>query len=139
SAEMTQAKVAKLHCTVLAALVLALCSASASAQDFYKGKTLTIIVGFTAGGGFDINARVLSRHIARHIPGNPAVVMQNMPGAGSVTSVHYLDVNAPKDGTVLDIFNFGQIGDSKMNPDKVKVDFRRYNWIGSISQDLTVC
>jgi tripartite-type tricarboxylate transporter receptor subunit TctC len=111
----------------------------AAAQDFYRGKTLTIMVGFSPGGGFDINARVLARHIGRHIPGNPNVVIQNMPGAGSITAVHYLDLTAPKDGTVLDIFNFGNIGESRLSPDKIKVDFRKFNWIGSISQDLTVC
>ena len=119
-------------CTLAAA-------APASAQDFYKGKTLTIVVGFTAGGGFDLNARMLARHIGRHIPGNPTIVVQNMPGAGSLTSVRSLDTSAPKDGTVIDIFNFGTIGDSKLAPEKVNLDFRKYHWIGSISQDLTVC
>ena len=123
---------------VLALAALSLAS-PAAAQDFYRGKTVTILVGFSPGGGFDINARVLARHIGRHIPGNPTVVVQNMPGAGSLTAVHYLDLSAAKDGTVLDIFNFGNIGDSRLNPDKIKVDFRKFNWIGSISQDLTVC
>src|SRR5262249_17828066 len=59
----------------------------AVAQDFYKGRTLNIVVGFTAGGGFDINARLLARYIGRHIPGNPDVVVQNMPGAASIKSV----------------------------------------------------
>ncbi|MEA2937837.1 MAG: hypothetical protein QOC56_1341 [Alphaproteobacteria bacterium] len=114
-------------------------AAPAAAQDFYRGKTLTIVVGFTPGGGFDINARVLARHIGKHIPGNPTVVVQNMVGAGSLQSVNHVDLNAPKDGTVIDIFNFGTIGESKLNPDKIKIDFRRFNWIGSISQDLSVC
>src|SRR5262249_37344333 len=109
--------------------------APAAAEDFYQGKTITIMVGFSPGGGFDLNARVLARHVGRHIPGNPMVVIQNMPGAGSNTAVHYLDVTAPKDGTYLDTFNFGNIGDSKLNPDKAKIDFSKYNWIGSISQD----
>ena len=61
------------------------------------------------------------------------------PGAGSLTAVHYLDLNAPKDGTVFDTFNFGNIGESRLNPEKIKIDFRKYNWIGSISHDLTVC
>jgi tripartite-type tricarboxylate transporter receptor subunit TctC len=113
--------------------------APAAAQDFYRGKTLTILVGFSPGGGFDLNARVLARHIGRHIPGNPNAVVQNMAGAGSLTAVHYLDLTAPKDGTVIDIFNFGNIGESRLNPDKIKRDFRKVNWIGSISQDLTVC
>jgi tripartite-type tricarboxylate transporter receptor subunit TctC len=62
-----------------------------------------------------------------------------MVGAGSLTAVHYLDQTAAKDGTVIDIFNFGNIGESRLNPDKIKLDFRKFNWIGSISQDLTVC
>jgi tripartite-type tricarboxylate transporter receptor subunit TctC len=111
----------------------------ATAQDFYKGKTLTILVGFTPGGGFDVNARLLARHIPRHIPGTPEVIVQNMPGAGSATSVLYLDASAPKDGTLIDTFNFGLIGDSLFQPNKTKMDFRNYAWIGSISEDLTVC
>src|SRR5215468_6146614 len=124
---------------ILLALAAVSLAPSAAAQEFYRGKTVTVLVGFSPGGGFDINARVLARHIGRHIPGNPTVVVQNMTGAGSLTAVHYLDLSAAKDGTVLDIFNFGNIGDSRLHPDKIKVDFRKFNWIGSISQDLTVC
>ena len=72
-------------------------------------------------------------------PAIPRPWSRTWPGAGSVTAVHYLDLTAPKDGTVIDIFNFGNIGDSRLNPEKVKVDFRKFNWVGSISQDLTVC
>jgi tripartite-type tricarboxylate transporter receptor subunit TctC len=111
----------------------------AAAQDFYRGKTLTIVAGFTPGGGFDINARLLARHLGRHIPGYPAIVVQNMPGAASLNSVQYLDTAAPRDGTVIDIFNFGNIGESKLAPDRIRQDFRKFNWIGSIAQDLTVC
>jgi tripartite-type tricarboxylate transporter receptor subunit TctC len=121
------------------AIVAAATMAPAAAQDFYKGKTLTIVVGFTPGGGFDLYARLLARHMGRHIPGNPDVIVQNMPGAASLKSVLYLDTAAPQDGTVMATFNFGQIGDSRMMPEKVKVDFREFSWIGSISQDLTIC
>jgi tripartite-type tricarboxylate transporter receptor subunit TctC len=124
---------------VLALAGCTLASLPGAAQDFYKGKTLTIVVGFTAGGGFDMNARMLARHIGRYIPDNPTVVVQNMPGAGSLTAVRYLDTSAPKDGSVIGIFNFGTIGDSKMAPEKVNIDYRKYNWIGSISQDLSIC
>jgi tripartite-type tricarboxylate transporter receptor subunit TctC len=62
-----------------------------------------------------------------------------MPGAGSITAVHHLELAASKDGTVLDIFNFGNIGEARLNPDRVKVDFRKFSWIGSISHDVTVC
>ncbi len=111
----------------------------AQAQDFYRGKTINIIVGNTAGGGFDANGRILSRHIAKHIPGKPDVIVTNMPGASSRTAVLYLDQAAPKDGTAMTIFNFGLIGESRLDPDKVKIDFRKYNWIGSIGMDIAVC
>jgi hypothetical protein len=77
--------------TLAAALALAVAAvatmAPVAAQDFYKGQTLTIVVGFTPGGGFDLNARLLARHIGRHIAGNPDVIVQNMPGAASLKSV----------------------------------------------------
>jgi tripartite-type tricarboxylate transporter receptor subunit TctC len=125
----------------LAALAAALGSFAppAAADDFYQGKTLTILVGFSPGGGFDMNARLLARHIGRYIPGHPTVIVENAPGAGSQTAVMRLDVNLPTDGTVIDTFNFGLIGDSVLQPDRVKIDLRKYAWIGSISEDLTVC
>ena len=73
----------------------------ARADDFYKGKLFTIVVGFSPAGGYDNYGRVLSRYIGGHIPGNPTVIVQNMPGAGSLTSVRYLNLTAPKDGTEL--------------------------------------
>lgn len=112
---------------------------AAAAQDFYKGKTITIMVGFSPGGGFDLNARLLARHLGQHTPGHPTVIVTNAPGAASATSVVRLDVNEPTDGMVIDEFNFGLIGDSLLQPDKVKIDFRNYSWIGSISEDLTTC
>ena len=114
-------------------------TAVAQADDFYKGKTLTILVGFSPGGGFDINARLLSRHLGRHIPGQPEVVVTNMPGASSYTAMQYLETRAPKDGTYIDTFNFALVADSKMFPERVKVDLRNFGWVGSISVDVTVC
>jgi len=122
---------------VLAGLVTA--PASARADDFYKGKTFTIVVGFSPGGGYDVNARGLARHLAAHIPGNPTIIVQNMPGAGSLTSVRYLDVTAPKDGTAMTIFNPGLVTQSIMQPEKVQLDFRKYGWIGVVTPDFRVC
>lgn len=123
------------------AVALAVCihAAPAAAQDFYKGRNLSIVVGFSPGGGFDTNARLLARHIGRHIPGNPDVVVNNMPGAASQTALKHLDAIAAKDGTVITTFNFGLIGASRVTPQKVPFDFRNYAWIGSISEDLTTC
>jgi len=114
-------------------------STSAGAEDFYKGKTLTLVVGYASGGSYDINARLIARHLSRFIPGNPTVVVSNMPGAGSLRSVQYVQKIAPKDGTVLDMFDFTQITNSLLTPDKVPVDFRKFKWIGSVAQDVAVC
>jgi tripartite-type tricarboxylate transporter receptor subunit TctC len=110
-----------------------------AAEEFYKGKTLTVVVGFSPGGGFDLFARLLSRHIGNFIPGHPAVVVRNMPGAGTMTAVRYLATGAPKDGTTITAFTFGLIGQSRLTPDKVPLDFRKFAWIGSISEDLSIC
>jgi tripartite-type tricarboxylate transporter receptor subunit TctC len=74
---------------------------AADAADFYQGKQLTIIVGSSSGGGYDTYARAISRHISRFLPGKPTVVVQNMPGAGSVKASNYLYNVAPKDGTAI--------------------------------------
>ncbi len=133
---------ARTRCVSLLPLMLAGLVAAptvARADDFYKGKTFTIVVGFSPGGGYDVNARGLARHLAAHIPGNPGIIVQNMPGAGSLTSVRYLDVTAPKDGTVMTIFNPGLVTQSIMQPDKVQLDFRKYGWIGVVTPDFRVC
>src|SRR5579872_1825420 len=124
----------------IATLMLAgLITAPAQADDFYKGKTVTIVVGFSPGGGYDVYGRGLARHLGAHIPGNPSILVQNMPGAGSLTSVRYLDVTAPKDGTVMTIFNPGLVTQSIITPDKVQLDFRKYGWVGVITPDFRVC
>src|SRR5437016_5847315 len=117
-------------------------SSSLAAQDaatFYKGKTVRVVVGFSPGGGYDIYARALARHLGRHIPGNPAVVVQNMPGAASLKSVQYLSAGAPADGTLIVTFNPGLLTQSLTSPDKVPVKFLDYAWIGNVSEDIRVC
>src|SRR5215510_11799824 len=118
-------------------------SVPSTAQDpaaFYRGKTLRIVVGFSSGGGYDVYARVLARHIGRYIPGNPTVVVQNMPGAASLKSVQYLTTGAPSEGTLITTFNPGLITQSLTAPDKVGgVNFLDYAWIGNVSEDFRVC
>jgi tripartite-type tricarboxylate transporter receptor subunit TctC len=111
----------------------------ARADDFYKGKLFTIVVGFSPAGGYDSYARNLARYIGNHIPGNPTVIVQNMPGAGSLTSVRYLNLTAPKDGTVMTTFNPGLVTQSIVQPDKVVLDFRKYAWVGVVTPDFRVC
>jgi tripartite-type tricarboxylate transporter receptor subunit TctC len=115
-------------------------TAPALAQaDFYKGKTVTIVVGFTPGGGYDINARGLARHLGKHIPGNPTIVVQNAPGAGSLSAVRNLDANLARDGTVVVTFNPGLVTQSFVQPETVKVDFRNVSWLGVVAADYRVC
>jgi tripartite-type tricarboxylate transporter receptor subunit TctC len=127
------------YCLAVALLGFAGVVPQAHADDFYKGKTFTIVVGFSPAGGFDNYARVLARYIGKHIPGSPTVIVQNMPGAGSLTSVRYLDLTAPKDGTVMTIFNPGLVTQSIVQPDRVNLDFRKIAWVGVVTPDIRVC
>jgi tripartite-type tricarboxylate transporter receptor subunit TctC len=106
--------------------------------DFYRGKTVNVVIGYTPGGGYDVFARLLVQHMGRYIPGNPTLVAQNMPGAGSRNAGMYLYAVAPKDGTVI-----GTIGRNEpvapLIEKDVKFDGTKFGWIGSIADDNSVC
>jgi tripartite-type tricarboxylate transporter receptor subunit TctC len=115
-------------------------AASASAQeDFYRGKTLRIIVGFAAGGGYDTFTRAMARHIDRYIPGNPGVVVENMPGAGSLVAANYLYNRAKPDGTTVGVFSSGLVTQQAMNSKGIRFDARQIRWLGSMSKGTPVC
>jgi tripartite-type tricarboxylate transporter receptor subunit TctC len=102
--------------------------------DFYKDKTVRVVVGYGTGGGYDVYARQLARYIGQYIPGNPTIVVQNMPGAGSLRAANYIYSVAPKDGTVIGTFSrnmplMGLIGGNK----NVQYDPRKFTWLGSSS------
>ena len=124
---------------IAATAALALVLTPAHAEDFYKGKTVTLIVGYASGGSYDLNARLVARHLGRFIPGNPSMVVSNMPGAGSLRSLQYVERVAPRDGTVIEMFDFTEITNSLLTPDKAPIDFRKFKWIGSVAQDVAVC
>ena len=123
-------------CTAIA-LALASPAQAQSVEEFYRGKTITIQVGFTAGGGYDLYARVLGRHMGRHIPGNPQIVVQNMPGAGSLKATQYVYGVAPKDGTVLATVSRGMATDPLLND--AKFDATKLTWIGSVTSETSIC
>lgn len=114
--------------------------AASAVEDFYRGKTLTIVVGSTPGGGYDNYARLLARHLGPHIPGNPAVSVQNMPGASTSVAAVYMYNVAPRDGLSMVAVTAGALmepllGDqvqSRINPQK-------FNYIGSATTDVYVC
>ena len=95
--------------TALAFLALLGTSAAQaqSVESFYRGHTINLVVGYSVGGGYDIHGRVLARHLGKHIPGNPAIVVQNMPGGGSLRAANFLYNAAPKDGTTIGVFSRG--------------------------------
>lgn len=134
------AKPASLLITTLIALfAFATTSSAQTAADFYKGKTVRLVVGFSPGGGYDAYTRLLARHYGRFIPGKPDVIVNNMPGASSLKSVQYLDAGGAKDGTVITAFNPGLIVQSMTEPKQFPVKFTNFTWLGSISEDIRVC
>src|SRR5690349_3451338 len=98
-----RALIAALHILAWAgaALIAPISHAGADVADFYRGKTLRILVGYGPGTGYDLYARLLSRHLAKHMPGQPTIIIQNMPGAASLTMLNYLYNVAPRDGTAI--------------------------------------
>jgi tripartite-type tricarboxylate transporter receptor subunit TctC len=110
----------------------------AAAQDFFAGKTVTINVGSAAGGSYDLYARMAARHIGKHIPGNPAVIVRNMPGANSGVMANYIYEVAPKDGTALGAPLNTVPLTQLLEPDRVKFNSAEFNWIGAISSPANV-
>src|SRR5688572_7952565 len=127
---------------LIAALVLPASGAYAQ-TDFYAGKQISLLIGTTAGGGYDAYGRLVARHIGRHLPGNPAVVAKNMPGAGGLASANYLYNRAPKDGTELLIVQNGLPFErlfQTLSPDgkNALFDATKFSWIGSATQTVFV-
>jgi tripartite-type tricarboxylate transporter receptor subunit TctC len=110
-----------------------------SPADFYRGKTVTIVVGYSAGGGYDIYARAIGKRLGDHIPGKPTVITQNMPGAGSLTAANYLYNAAPKDGTVIATFARGMPMLPLLDPAKARFDPSKFIWLGSAADEVSVC
>ena len=108
-------------------------------EDFYRGRTVSIIIGYSVGGGYDTYARLLSRFIGSHIPGKPNVVAQNMPGAGSIKAANYLYSVAPKDGTQFGTFGRAVPVAPLLNVSGAAFDGTKLTWLGSISKDTTLC
>jgi tripartite-type tricarboxylate transporter receptor subunit TctC len=126
--------------TVVCASVLAISSGHAqSVADFYRGKSVQLLIGYTGGGNYDLQARILARHIGRHIPGNPTVVPQNMPGAGSLRLANFLYNAAPKDGTTIGMIGRGLAMEPLIGVSKTQYDARRYTWLGSVSDEVSLC
>ena len=131
--------------TFIAGSVILLVSSGAAVRadgkllaDFYARNKITIAVGFSPGGNYDLYARAVSRHIGRYVPGAPEVIVQNMPGAGSRVLANNLYVRGPQDGTMIGVPNQGIPMDQALGLPGIQYDARRFQWIGSPNQEVNV-
>jgi tripartite-type tricarboxylate transporter receptor subunit TctC len=107
--------------------------------DFYKGKSVNVVVGHEPATGFDVYARVLARHLGRHIPGQPAIVVQNMTGASGITAANWLYNVAPKDGTVMATFVHTVPFEPLMGNSAARFEAAKFAWIGNMEESVAVC
>lgn len=132
------------NCTRVAATAAALLAAQAamaqaSAGDFYAGKTITILIGFGSGGGNDQWARLVARHMNKHIPGKPTIIAQNLPGGGGLLAANQLYNISPKDGTVIALINRGIPMEPLLGGQGTQFDALKFNYIGSPDRDTPIC
>jgi tripartite-type tricarboxylate transporter receptor subunit TctC len=134
--------------TLLATLLLAACGTRTGAPaaergqslaDFYSGKTITIVVGYAPGGGFDTTARLAAKHLGKHIPGNPNVIVENMPGAGSLTAANHVYNVARPDGLTIGVFHEAQVLNQAAGVEGVAFDARQMGWLGNAVQAPVTC
>lgn len=113
--------------------------AQETVQEFYRGQTINLIIGFGAGGGYDSYARLLAQHLGNHIPGNPTIVPQNMPGAGAIVATNHLYNNAPKDGTTIGMVAASALMQPLFDSDQAQFDASEFGWLGSMDQSIAFC
>jgi tripartite-type tricarboxylate transporter receptor subunit TctC len=121
----------------LAAVVMVPPAHADSVADFYRGKSIALAIGYSAGGGYDLYGRLLARYIGRYIPGNPSIVPQNREGAGSLRAAIYIYGAAPRDGTVIGTFSRSMAVAPLLS--EAPFDASKFTWLGSISTDVNVC
>ena len=124
---------------LLAGLLGTQALADESVSSFYKGRAIDLVVGYGTGGGYDTYARALAPYLTRHVPGNPQLVIRNMPGASSLNALRHVATTAPRDGSVIGVFNSTLITMAALEPAKVKIDFGALTWIGNMSSDTKTC
>jgi tripartite-type tricarboxylate transporter receptor subunit TctC len=133
----------RLWLTIVALCCLPLAAGAATspgAEEFYKGKTIRFVVGFTAGGGFDVYARTVARHIGKHIPGKPTTIVDNMPGAGSLIAANYIYNQAKPDGLTIGHWIGGWVVQQVIKASEgIKFDARKFEWAGLVVNDNPAC
>src|SRR6266496_4609070 len=133
---------AKLHWLVGSLIGLALLMGAIQklhANEFYKGKTIRFVVGLAAGGGYDLSARTVGRHMGKHIPGNPTIIVENMTGAGSLIAAIYTYNSAKPDGLFVGTWNGALVLRQALGDKAMRLDGRKLGWIGSPTKGTPVC
>jgi len=123
----------------LIVLVAATCAAASAQDDFYRGKTIRIVVGYSAGGGFDTYSRAIARHLAKHAPGKPAVIVENMPGAAGLVAANSIYRAGRPDGLTIVNFQGAQVVGQILGREGVEFDARKYEWLGAPTRENAVC
>jgi len=129
----------KFHWSWLLCALAVLISKHTFAEDFYRGKVIRVIVGGSPGGGFDIYTRVMARHMGKHIPGNPSLIVENMTGAGTFIAAKYVHGSAKPDGLSIGMFNGGLILGRVLGMKGIDIDMRELEYLGVPVQDNPVC
>jgi tripartite-type tricarboxylate transporter receptor subunit TctC len=125
---------------IAAALLVSVATAWAQAPaEFYKGRTVELYIGYSVGGGYDLYARLLARHISRHLPGNPVIAPKNMPGAGSLTLANWLYAAAPRDGSAFGTIGRGIAFDPLLGTQGARFTATEFGWLGSANDEVSVC
>ena len=131
----------KVSTSILAGLAVLATAGAANAQsvaDFYKGKNVTIYIGFSPGGTYDLFGRMVARHMAKHIPGQPNVIASNMPGAGGITAANFMFRAAPKDGTAMSISTQNIAIEEALKNKAVQYKSNEFNWIGRATSNIEI-
>src|SRR3954471_2130189 len=123
---------------ILASFWVADSAGAQSVAQFYTGRQISLTVGSTAGGGYDTQARLVARHLGKHISGNPTIVVQNMPAAGSLAATNHMYNIAPKDGSAIALVQRGMLLIKNWNPSAVRFALGKFNWIGSINSEVAL-
>src|SRR5438094_369088 len=129
---------ARVACLSLLPL-LGVAGAAAAQDDYYRGKIIRIVVGYTAGGGFDTYSRAIARHLARHVPGKPAVIVENMPGAAGLVAANSIYRAGRPDGLTIVNFQGTQVMGQILGREGVEFDARKFEWIGAPTRENAVC
>lgn len=132
----TRLRIVQFGYAAAAVLLLLVCLQPAPAQDFYAGRQLTLLVGAGAGGGYDLQARIAARHLGRHIPGHPSIVVQNIPSR--ITAANVMYSTAMKDGTTIALLQRTILLAKQINPSGVRFEIDKFHWLGSFNTETAV-